>query len=208
MAEYTGALLQALSKSDAERHIAKFLKSNPKLVFWAFINLGGHTHYVIPEFGIGKSLHCDFLLLQSFSRGWNVHFVELEPVQDTLYNKDRTPSKRLRIAQKQIADWRRYVDTNEPSLRNQLADAAKPKYCLQSQEIGQEPTSFSGHRLRDIYTYVQYDYHIVIGRRTSLSEEKNLYRSSSFKHDAIDIVTYDRFVEVAQKFDNMRNNQQ
>lgn len=205
MTSYTEEIRKALSDSDGERLIARYLKSNPDLVFWAFINLGGHTHYVVPEFGIGKSLFCDFLLLQSFSRGWNVHFVELEPVKDPLYNKDRTPSKRLRIAQKQIADWRRYVDTDQASLRNQLADAAKPKYCLQSKEIREEPTSFSGHKLRDIYTYVDYHYHIIIGRRSDLSEDKNLYRASSFKHDSIDIVSYDRLIEVAKKLDDIRN---
>lgn len=205
MVSYTEEILKALDDSEGERLIAKFLKSHPDLVFWAFINLGGHTHYVVPEFGIGKALFCDFLLLQSFSRGWNVHFVELEPVKDPLYNKDRTPSRRLRIAQKQIADWRRYVDTDQASLRNQLADAAKPKHCLQSKEIREEPTSFSGHSLRDIYTYVDYHYHIIISRRSNLCDNKNLYRSSSYKHDFIDIVSYDRLVEVAKKLDNIRS---
>jgi len=208
MASFTEEILKSLDDSEGERLIARFLKSNPDLVFWAFINLGGHTHYVVPDFGIGKALFCDFLLLQSFSGGWNVHFIELEPVRDPLYNKDRTPSRRLRIAQKQIADWRRYVATNEASLRNQLADAAKPKYCLQSKEISEEPASFSGHRLRDIYTYVDYHYHIIIGRRSDLSDDKNFYRSSSYEHDAIDIVSYDRLVEVAKRLDNIRSKKQ
>jgi len=205
MSSYTERLLKALAASDGERHIAKFLKANPELVFWAFIHLGGHTHYVVPEFNIGKALSCDFLLLQSFSGGWNVHFVELEPVKDPLYNKDRTPSKRLRIAQKQIADWRRYVDTDHASLRNQLADAAKPKYCLQSKDVSKEPVTFSGYRLRDVYTYVEYHYHIIIGRRNDLDDDKKVYRSSSFKHDGINIVSYDRLVEVAEKLDDIHN---
>jgi hypothetical protein len=30
--------------------------------------------------------------MQSYSGGWNIEFVELEPVNVSLFNKDRTPS--------------------------------------------------------------------------------------------------------------------
>jgi len=201
MKEYTPALLKALEESDGERRIAKFLKSHPQLIFWAFNNCGGHCHYVVPEFGIGKSLRCDFVLLLSHSGGWVIQFVELEPVKDPLYNKDRIPSKRLRVAQKQIADWRRYVDTDEFSLRNQLADAAKTKNCLEPLLHGREPSSYSSVRLRDSHCYLRYEYHIIISRRKYLFDDTNFYRSSSFFQDGIEIVTYDRLIEVAEKLD-------
>jgi hypothetical protein len=79
------ALLDALGRSSGERIIHSYLKKHP-------------------EFRIGSRFRCDFVVMQSYSGGWNIEFVELEPVNVSLFNKDRTPSKPLRIALNQIDD--------------------------------------------------------------------------------------------------------
>ena len=177
-----------------------FLKKNPEIVFWTFFGMGGHSDYVVSEFSLGKALRCDFVLMSSDSGGWEVNFVELEPVHDSLYNKDRTPSRRLRIAKKQIDDWKRYVHDDGISLRMQLAEAAKSKNCLYPKlDDHSEPSSLSGKLLCHPKTHIQFYYHIVIGRREKLSPIANELRSSSFEHDRIEIATYDRFIETLGK---------
>ncbi len=98
------ALLDALGRSSGERIIHSYLKKHPDLLWDAFMNCGGHSDYVIPEFRIGSRFRCDFVVMQSYSGGWNIEFVELEPVRVSLFNKERTPSKPLRIALNQIDD--------------------------------------------------------------------------------------------------------
>lgn len=178
-----------------------FLKTHPEILLWSFFDVGGHGHYVIPEFGLGKSLRCDFVLMQSFSGGWHVRFVELEPVKDKLYNKDRTPTRRLRLAQKQIADWQHYEHVDGVSLRTQLAEAAMSKNCFKREFNDLEPASLSGRRLRDPKTYVRFYYHIVIGRRTTLTEIANELRASSSFHTEVEIASYDRLLDVAENLD-------
>jgi len=187
-----------LSTSQGERRIAAFLKKHPDIVFWTFLRVGGHLHYVVPEFQLGKHFQADFLLLQSYSGGWHIHLVEIEPVVDALFNKDGSPSKRLRHAQKQIADWRMYKDTEGSSLRIQLAEAAKVSGGLQMDLRSTEPSGFSGKKLRDPLTFIDWHFHIVIGRRAILSETAQMNRTRGMPYDHIDIATYDRFLDVVR----------
>jgi len=194
-----------LARSGGEREIAAFLKKNPDLVFWTFLPVGGHYEYVVPEFQLGAHLRADFVLLQSYSGGWHIHLVELEPVNDPIYNKNGLPSKRLRAAQKQIADWRQHKDTEGPSLRIELARAARKSGGLDMDLRDAEPSSFSSQKLRDPLTHINWNYHIVIGRRDTLSEHKNSLRTRNVPYDGIDIATYDRFLDVARKWSERGN---
>lgn len=191
-----------ISTFKGERQIATFLKKHPEIVFWTFLPVGGHLHYVVPEFQLGKDFRADFVLLQSYSGGWHIHLVELEPIVDPVYNKDGTPSKRLRHAQKQIADWRMYKDTEVSSLRMQLAEAAKASGGLQMDLKSCEPSSFSGKTLRDPLTFIDWNYHIITGRRALLSETAQTNRSRGMPYDQIEIVTYDRFLDVVREREN------
>jgi hypothetical protein len=114
---------------------------------------------VIPEFRIGSRFRCDFVVMQSYSGGWNIEFVELEPVNVSLCNKDRTPSKPLRIALNQIDDWKRFLETDGATMRSQLADAAKKNDLLQPDlNLGGEPSSFAGDDLRHPFTHIRAAY--------------------------------------------------
>jgi Domain of unknown function (DUF4263) len=204
MKPHKNAVLEALGQSNGERSIARYLKRNPYLVLSAFGEFGNHGNYLLAEFGLGKAFHADFVILQGYSGGWRVDLVELEPVIDPLFNKDRTPTKRLRIAQKQIADWRDYERSNGTSLRRQLADATKDGDLIKRCSDLGDPCTMSGQRLRDPDSFVDYRYHIVIGRRHLLSKDAQRLRCRSFRDDSIDIATYDRIVDVAAEFDSDR----
>jgi len=197
-------IIEALSQSTGERHIHNYLKRNPALLWGAFMSCGGHSDYVIPEFAIGTRFRSDFVIMQSYSGGWNVEFVELEPVSIPLFNQDGTPSKRLRGALKQVDDWKRFTESDNSTLRSQLAHAAKTRdlFCPKF-NLGEEPNSFSNHKLRDPHTYIQFGFNIVIGRRSELSETGDYIRNSYPSLHNVQICTYDRFVQVAENADKI-----
>lgn len=202
MKTHRQAVIQALGRSNGERSVARYLKRNPYLILRAFGDFGNHGNYVLAEFGLGKGFYADFVILQGYSTSWRVDFVELEPVVDPLFNLDRTPTRRLRLAQKQIADWREYADSDGISLRRQLADATKRGDLIKRSSGAGDPCTMSNQRLRDPESFVRYRYHIVIGRRHLLTKEAQRLRSRSFNNDNIDIATYDRIVDVAEEFDS------
>lgn len=191
-----------LESSKGERRIALFLKQHPDVILWSLLTIGGHMEYVVPEFGLGKSLRCDFVVVQSYSNGWRVEFVELEPVIDPLYNKDRTPSRRLRIAQKQIADWQNYIHDEPDSIRYQLADAIIQKDLIRPLHYEDlEPSSYAASKLRDPKSFIHFGFNIVIGRRKDVSQLGHNLRSSHNYHSDVEIISYDRLLDVAKNID-------
>jgi len=183
--------------TSGERATLRFLAKHPDLLFWSFFSVGGHMNYVIREFGLGKNLRCDFVLLQSYSGGWHIEFVECEPVDDRNFNRDNTPSRSLRRAQTQIHAWQQYAHEDGASLRLQLADACKRSDILQRPRRRSEPSSFAGDYLRDPKTYLSTNYTIVIGRRTTLKEDQQFVRNSMSQHSYYAIASYDRLIDTA-----------
>jgi hypothetical protein len=192
-------LIKALEQAKGEREIHAFLKQEPLLVWSTFMNCGGHSDYVIPEFSLGGKHYADFVVMQSFSGGWNIVFIELEPVDEKPFNKDRSPSKRLRGAMKQIDDWHDFEKDEGASLRSHLADAAQKYDTLYPERnLAREPRCVK-MPLRDPKTYLCCKYFIVMGRRSHLDGELIHAKSKLARHHNVELLTYDRFTEVAEK---------
>ena len=192
------AILAALAESRGERVIAAHLKKHPILLIAAFGSLGNHGNYVLSEFGLGKKYRADFVHMSGSSAGWSVEMIELEPVNDPIYNRDGTPSRRLSIAQRQIAEWKDYQRTDDSTLRRELADATKHGDLVGRSSDNGDPCTMSNQRLRDPESYVQYSYTIVIGRRELLTIEAQRLRSRATHLDHTSIATYDRLVDAAE----------
>jgi hypothetical protein len=193
-------LVKVLDQAKGEREIHNFLKDEPLLVWATFMNCGGHSDYVIPEFSLSGKYRADFVVMQSFSGGWNVTFIELEPVDEKPFNQDGSQSKRLRGAIKQINDWHNFEKEEGASLRSHLADAAKKYDTLYPERnLAREPWCVK-MPLRDPKTYLCCKYFIVMGRRSHFDEEL-IHVKSKFPrhHNNVEILTYDRFIEVAEK---------
>lgn len=195
---YKSALLKALEASDGERLIHAFLKRNPQLVVTAF-NWGWNKVLLVPEFRLGTRLRADFVLFGAYSGGWRVQFIELEPVGARLYLQDGTPSKPLRKAVTQISDWRDYIGEHGASLREQLSHAMVSRNVY---VVRNNPTSrYLEKEIRDKKVFIDWDFQIVISRRERLSPEDDRRRSRDDFHN-LDIATYDRIVEAAEKLDH------
>jgi Domain of unknown function (DUF4263) len=197
-------LIQVLDQAKGEREIHKFLKKEPLLVWATFMNYGGHSDYVIPEFSLRGKYYADFVVMQSFSGGWNIAFIELEPVDEKPFNKNGSPSNRLRGAIKQINDWHDFEKDEGASLRSDLADIAKKHDMLYPERnLAREPWCVK-MPLRDPKTYLCCEYFIVMGRRSHFDEELIHVKSKFARHNNAEILTYDRFIDVAEKL-NQQN---
>lgn len=197
-------LVKVLDQAKGEREIHNFLKDEPLLVWATFMNCGGHSDYVIPEFSLSGKYRADFVVMQSFSGGWNIAFIELEPVDEKPFIQDGSPSKRLRGAIKQINDWHDFEKEDGASLRSHLAEAAKKYDTLYPERnLAREPWCVK-MPLRDPKTYLCCEYFIVMGRRSHFDEELIHVKSKFPRHHNVEILTYDRFIEVAEKL-NQQN---
>ena len=194
-------LAEVLNQTSGEREIHAFLKEEPWLVWATFMNSGGHSRYVIPEFSLAGKYYADFVVIQSFSGGWNVAFIELEPVDEKLFIKDGSPSKRLRGAIKQIDDWKTFQECERASLCSGLADAARKQDILYPEyNLAREPWCVK-MPLRDPKTYLCFEYFIVMGRRSEFDEDLIHVKSRFLPHHGVEILTYDRLFEVAENIE-------
>jgi len=199
-------LQRILTKSEGEREIIKFLAKHPEIVRWAFCLTGGHSTYVLKEFPFGSRYRADFVVPMSYSGAWEVHMIELEPPRDRVINKDGTPSKKLNKAIAQIHDWAAYIERNPYQIRKDLSDR-----CIKHDLLGihgkySPPSNYTGDLLSDPETYINYIYHIVIGRRENVDKEQRKKMNQYSGGMLIDVCTYGRFIDIASNFDQYHSN--
>jgi hypothetical protein len=203
-------LIEVLDQTKGEREIHAFLKKEPLLVWATFMDCSRHSDYVISEFSLGGKHRTDFVIMQSFSGGWNVVFVELEAVDKKPFDRKKinqkqeikVPSDSLGIAIAQIKDWRRFEEGDGATLRSNLADAAQKYDTLYPERnLAREPWCVK-MPLRDPKTYLCCKYFIVMGKRSHF-DENLIHEKSNFPKDysGIELLTYDRFIEAAEKLE-------
>ena len=194
-------LNRILNGASGERRASAFLARNPEIVRWAFCWTGGHSTYVVKEFPFGSRYRADLVVPLSYSGAWEVHMIELEPPNDSVINKDGTPSQRLNKAMSQIQDWREYIERNPDSIRKDLSDWCVKHDRLRLYDDHDPPCNETGDYLSHPDTYIVYEYHIVIGMRESVSREKRRKMNQYSGSMDIDICTYGRFLDIARNFD-------
>jgi hypothetical protein len=150
-------LLKALSKK-GEREATKFLKANPQIVLWSFCWTGGHSKYVLNEFPLGSKYRADFVVLLSYSFGWEITFIELENTDDIVVTKAGRPSKRLNSAISQIHDWNDYIKNNRASVQKDLSD-----WCMKKDLLGWHtkdglPSNYTADYLHDPNIHIKLRY--------------------------------------------------
>lgn len=189
-------LKQALDNAANEAGILPYLKQNLDLLR----PLNEHSwNCYIPraEFQIGTKFRSDFVILSACSGYWNCILIEVQSPRDKFFTQKGETSAQLREAQRQVQDWKMYIDINELAFRVQLADLAKgyPAYCSRS-----DIHKMASSELRDPKTVVHYRYKILIGRRASLDEDQNRRRSTL---NDFEIVTFDRLLDYARCLDKV-----
>jgi Shedu protein SduA, C-terminal len=190
---------EILESSKGERAAHSFLKKNKHLIVMAF-NPAWNFYTCIPEFSMGRDFRSDFLILSAHSVHWYAIFIELKRVGDRLYLKNGTPSKALRGAQRQIYEWNEWIRLNEPYLRRSLAEILRsegaPAMCSIAGKYADKATEIS-----DMSTYLDFDFHVVIGRREALNESEQRARVLDTTFSGPQIATYNRLLDVADRCD-------
>jgi Domain of unknown function (DUF4263) len=190
-------IIKVLDSGGGERAIHAFLKKHPELVVQAF-SRAWNANICEAEFEFGSDYRADFLVLSADSGSWHASLIELEPSSSRLYLNDGTPSKSLRVAQRQIKDWQAWIDLNELYVRQRFS-----KILERTDTAAQ--TGVSDHRkahteILDPKVVIWWSYHIVIGRRNSLSAEEQFRRArEGGDWGGARISTYDRLVQMAKK---------
>ncbi|MEQ1923817.1 MAG: Shedu anti-phage system protein SduA domain-containing protein, partial [Pyrinomonadaceae bacterium] len=113
-------LLAILDSSKGERAVHSFLKEHAVIVRDSF-STAWNANIEVAEFCFGNDWRADFLLLCADSAKWTAIFIELEPPSSRLYLNNGTPSKALRVAQRQINDWKEWIRLHEPYLREHFS---------------------------------------------------------------------------------------
>ncbi len=194
----------ALSSS-GERAATKYLKAHPELVLWGFVNTTGHSKYVVNEFPLGSKYRVDFVVSFSYSGVWELHLIELENTDDMAITKDGKPSQRLNSAISQVHDWKDYIDRNRIQVQQDLSDWCINKDLLGWHKTRTSPSNYTTDKLNDPSTYLRWCYHIIIGRRDSISKEKRR-KMNQLSEGLARIGTYDRFIDIAKNYDSSKNN--
>jgi hypothetical protein len=189
-------LTRILAASDGERAVAAFLKKHPEIVLRVLVRFGD-GNIVVSEFPLGTEHKADFVALAPFSGGWELHFVELEPPTERLFNDDGTMAKRLNKANSQIDSWRTFFEKNRHTVLRDLARFAQERDLIRGPRET-EPKCHAGWPLYHPRSWLHLHFDIVIGRRGKLSDSA-LEAKAAFKdHHNIQVMTYDRFVDAAR----------
>lgn len=184
-----------LDGSRGEREAVQYLRKYPDLVSWTFCRTGGHSRFLLCEFPLGSSYRADFVALVSYSGAWEAHYVELEPVDDPVFTKKGLQSQRLATAVRQVNDWQQHLRTRASEVRQDLV-----RWIGERDLLGHFPghplSNQSRNYLSDMNTVLFEHFHIVIGRSSKMSEATIRHLGKFSGGAGVDVVTYDRFVQV------------
>lgn len=196
---------QLLNTAKDEHEVHSFLKQHPALLAKVFIPVDDKG-YVLnkPGVSMGGKHEPDFILLESMSGAWIVHFVELKRTDEVLFTSTGYPDKGLKKAIRQIEDWKSHLDNpvNDLAFRQEISEIARHKDLLCPYWIPREVRCSAGFALSDPKTHMHKVWHIVIGRRKNQSED-SIHRKARLNEDRdIDVRTYDCFLDLNwSKFD-------
>ena len=159
------------------------------------MNILGTVFWLSPSFQLDQNM--SLIILSACSGYWNCVLIEMQSPKDSIFTKKGEASAGLREAQRQVQEWKKWIDENEATFRAQLADLAKDEVAQCNRPLHTKAKT----ELRDPRTCVFYNfykYKVLIGRRSFLDEEKNKRRESFCDFE---IVTFDRLLDRAKKLD-------
>jgi hypothetical protein len=189
-------LESALATATTEQEISKVLKRHPLLISQV---VGGfaYPNKVVAEFCFGSEYRADFVALGPYSGGWCIHFIELEPPTAPLFTKSGRPAERLNQAVSQVDSWRRFIATSKDTVLRELSKHVQ-KNELVLGERDYEPMDNGGWSLYDPRSWMNWHYHIVIGRRSALTLDQGGKKAAYQDMHGINVMTYDRLLDAAR----------
>lgn len=115
-----------------------------------------------------------------------------------LFTRSGNPAKLLAGALTQINNWKIFVEKERQTVLKELSKFATKRELLWKWH--RIITDNVGWPLYHPQLWAKWSYHIIIGRRSTLSD-RDLERKASYEAHDIDIVTYDRLIDAARRLD-------
>lgn len=186
-------LKTVLDTAKNEHDVDAYLKKHKELLR----GIGGlywNCMVIQPEFSIGTKYRADFIILCACSGCWKCVLIEIQSSTTVIFNKNHQFSRELNEAYNQLADWKSYIKMNETAFRNQLASLLKGEAARCSNAAIH---IWAETEIRDPMTVVEFEYRVIIGRRSSLDLDDNRRRNFL----GLEIITYDRLLDYAKRCD-------
>ena len=197
-------LEEILNSNGGERAVHRFLKEHDDIIIRSF-NRAWNFYTCVPEFRLGSEYRSDFLILSSHSNKWHAIFIELKDYKTKLYNNNGNPTKALREAKNQIDDCRIWAKTNEHYLRQCFSKILEklnaPAIWPHTIPGFQKGYSSGSAEIADMASRLDFYYHIVIGRSSTLLPKEREYRLKDSTWGGPEIATYDRLLTMAKRID-------
>lgn len=179
-------MLNELLNNNREEILQQYLEKNEKILIATFGQPEWTYNLVLPKFKFGSDYISDFVVFTGQSYSYWIKLIELEPSTSPIFTKRGDYSERLNHAIKQVDEWSDWIRRNETYFRNCLQKNLKKKYPSFDEEL-------------DYTRRFIVKSSIVIGRRSTLTDENNIRRTQEYEKSNLDIVTYDRLVDIERR---------
>lgn len=187
LAKLSSAFLNELNKPHVnEADVLKFIKESGAYpiiasILKAHYSFGHHDAFIIPEFELGNSYRVDYLLVGRSSGGYEFTFVELEHPTKDITTKDGELGSAFRKGIKQVRDWKQYLESSYPSLRETFE-----KYRHPDKQLPDEFTLYDSSRMHFV---------VIAGRRTNF--KSGTYRIGRERAHEVKLLHYDNLYDYA-----------
>ena len=179
-------MLDELLDKSKEEILQQYLEQHKKILIAAFGQPEWVYNFVLPKFKFGSDYISDFVVFTGQSYSYWIKLIELEPSTSQVFTKQGDYAQRLNHAIKQVDEWSDWIKRNEPYFRDCLQKALQKEYPSFSETLDYTRRFIVSSK-------------IVIGRRATLSVDDNKRRAQEYEKSNLDIITYDRLVDIEQK---------
>lgn len=179
-------MLDELLDNSKEEILQQYLEQHKKILIAAFGQPEWVYNFVLPKFKFGSDYISDFVVFTGQSYSYWIKLIELEPSTSQVFTKQGNYAQRLNHAIKQVDEWSDWIKRNEPYFRDCLQKALQKEYPSFSETLDYTRRFIVSSK-------------IVIGRRATLSVDDNKRRAQEYEKSNLDIITYDRLVDIEQK---------
>ena len=179
-------MLDELLDNSKEEILQQYLEQHKKILIAAFGQPEWVYNFVLPKFKFGSDYISDFVVFTGQSYSYWIKLIELEPSTSQVFTKQGDYAQRLNHAIKQVDEWSDWIKRNEPYFRDCLQKALQKEYPSFSETLDYTRRFIISSK-------------IVIGRRATLSVDDNKRRAQEYEKSNLDIITYDRLVDIEQK---------
>ena len=179
-------MFDELLDNSKEEILQQYLEQHKKILIAAFGQPEWVYNFVLPKFKFGSDYISDFVVFTGQSYSYWIKLIELEPSTSQVFTKQGDYAQRLNHAIKQVDEWSDWIKRNEPYFRDCLQKALQKEYPSFSETLDYTRRFIVSSK-------------IVIGRRATLSVDDNKRRAQEYEKSNLDIITYDRLVDIEQK---------